>query len=66
MSHAVINSHPIESSAAIIVVLAIALSPYILVLLLVLLLVVGVPSLPPFLRPLLPQPIVQVRILTAF
>jgi hypothetical protein len=53
-------------SAAIIVVLAVALSPYILIGLVALLLVVGVPNLPPFLQPLVPAPIVQVNIPSPF
>ena len=49
-----------EVSAAIIVALAFALSPYILILGVALLLVTGVPKLPPFLRPVLPGPLIQV------
>ena len=48
-----------EASVAIIIALAFALSPYLLIALLVLFLVVGVPNLPPFLRPLLPGPVIQ-------
>ena len=44
----------------IIVSLAFALSPYILILGAVLLLVTGVPKLPPFLRPMLPGPLLEV------
>ncbi len=57
---AVLDGHRVEASAAIIIGLAIILSPYLLIALVVLFLVVGVPNLPSFLRPLLPAPIVQV------
>lgn len=57
--HAVLNAHRVEASVAIIIVLAFALSPYLLIGLVVLFLVVGVPNLPPFLRPLLPGPVIQ-------
>lgn len=64
---AVLDAHRVESSAAIIIALAIILSPYLLIALVVLILIVGVPNLPSFLRPLLPAPVVQVtfRVLNA-
>ena len=48
----------------IIVALAFALSPYILILGAVLLLVTGVPTLPPFLRPVVPAPVLEVRLVS--
>ena len=62
LSRAVIVGHPVETSAVIIVALAFALSPYILVLGAVLVLVTGVPSLPPFLRPVVPAPVLEVHL----
>ncbi|CAL8469189.1 g8730 [Coccomyxa elongata] len=56
-----LNAHRVEASIAIIIALAFALSPYLLIGLVVLFLVVGVPNLPPFLRPLLPGPVIQVQ-----
>ncbi|EIE21095.1 hypothetical protein COCSUDRAFT_57016 [Coccomyxa subellipsoidea C-169] len=56
-----LDGHRVEASAAIIIGLAIILSPYLLIALVVLFLLVGVPNLPSFLRPLLPAPIVQVQ-----
>ncbi|BDA45065.1 hypothetical protein COCOBI_06-5450 [Coccomyxa sp. Obi] len=56
-----LNAHRIEASVAIIIALAFALSPYLLIGLVVLFLVVGVPNMPPFLRPLLPGPVIQVQ-----
>ncbi|KAK9907977.1 hypothetical protein WJX75_000941 [Coccomyxa subellipsoidea] len=56
-----LDAHRVESSAAIIIALAIILSPYLLIALVVLFLIVGVPNLPSFLRPLLPAPVVQVQ-----
>jgi hypothetical protein len=55
-----VSGHPVIVSAVILLALAFALSPYILLFGLALLLIYGVPALPPFLRPLIPAPLVQV------
>ena len=56
---AVISGHPVIVSALILLALTFALSPYILLFGLALLLIYGVPVLPPFLRPIIPAPLVQ-------
>ena len=58
--HAVAAGNPVLVSGIILVGLAFALSPYLLLFGLVALLVWGVPAVPSFLQPVVPAPILQV------
>jgi hypothetical protein len=60
-----VNEHPVASSAAILIVLGVMLSPYVLVAVAALVLYSGVQLLPQWAKPGLPAPLVQVSVYAA-